>query len=189
MAINELGPQDLFVLDNMLRKHKALPIVGTHGFLTAAASSPKARDIDELLPFLFGGELPPILDDQKEILSKLLNALYLSIQQQLANNIENFSPLDFLKKADEVTQQAQEKALNMWCLGYLQGMRLDVEYWRESQDGEVDQYFYPMILLAGDTSRIASSLDGVTQEHIHEALQQARDNLLNAIMSIYQVTH
>jgi yecA family protein len=185
----ELSAHDLFVLDNLLRKHKTLPIVGAHGFLTAAASSPEQRDIEELMPFLFGGELPPILDEQKENMQKMLNVLYKNIRQQLVGDIEDFSPLGFLKKAEELEKETQEKAINVWCLGYLQGSRLDVEYWREQQDAEVDKYFYPMILLAGDTSTIAENLEGVTQEHIEAALQQAREHLLDAVVSIYRITH
>lgn len=186
---SELSAQDLFVLDNTLRKHKTLPIVGAHGFLTAAASSHEQRDIDELLPFIFGGELPPILDDQKESLRNLLNGLYQDIQRQLSEDIQNFSPLDFLKKADEVEQEAQDKALRMWCIGYLQGTRLDVEYWNDTQGKSIDRYFYPMILLAGDIEKIASGVQGATQEEITTAQEKARGDLLSSIVAIYRITH
>ncbi len=189
MMLSELNAQDLFILDNLLRKHKTLPIVGTHGFLTAAASSVQHRDIDELLPFIFGGQLPPILDDQKQTLRNLLNVLYQHIQQELENDIDHFSPLNFLKKAEEVESETREQALQLWCIGYLQGTRLDVDYWRESHGAEVDLYFYPLVLIAGDTQQLALEDSSATSQAIEAALTKARNELLKSIIAIYRITH
>lgn len=178
----ELNAQDLFVLDNILRKYKTLPLVATHGFLTACVSAPEQREIDALLPYLFGGQLPPWQPNEADAAKNLITALRNNIEHELAHHLDRFSPLDFLKKAEEVGEDVQKGALKLWCVGYLHGSRLDADFWQKAENQQQQQYFIPMILLGGDEKDFPAELDPET------VLSEAADLLNDAVRALYRYT-
>lgn len=142
-----LNAQDLFVIDSLLRKYKSMPIVGAHGFLAANLCLPEPKTIEAILPFLFGGQLPPFEYDEKNILSNLLSVLQTSVEAQLNDQGDHFSPLDFLEKAEEVDEGVVTDALSLWCLGFIHGLRLEADYWDEHR--EFDSSYAVLMILAG----------------------------------------
>lgn len=142
-----LNAQDLFVIDNLLRKYQSMPLVGAHGFLTANICFPEPKTIENLLPFLFGGQLPPFEYDEQKTLTNLLSILQSSIEEQINTQGDHFSPLDFLQKADDVEQEVQSDALSMWCLGFIHGLRMEAHYWDDQK--QLDPCFAVLMILAG----------------------------------------
>lgn len=165
-----LNAQDLFVIDSLLRTYKSMPLVGAHGFLTANLCLPEPKRIDVLLPFLFGGQLPPFQYDEQQTLSHLLAVLQDSIEEQLNTQGNHFSPLDFLEKADEVEQDVVTDALSMWCLGFIHGLRMEAEYWDNDARAHLDPCFAVLMILAGKDDKD----------------DQAKDKLGKAVNTIYQ---
>jgi yecA family protein len=142
-----LNAQDLFVIDNLLRKYKSMPIVGAHGFLAANCCSPEPKKVEELMPFLFGGQLPPFEYDEQQTLTNLLTVLQVSVDEQLQKQGDQFSPLDFLEKADSVEKEVVTDALAMWCLGFIHGLRVEADYWENQPD--LDPAYAVLMILAG----------------------------------------
>jgi len=142
-----LNAQDLFVIDSLLRTYKSMPLVGAHGFLAANLCLPDPKPIDELLPFLFGGQLPAFQYDEQKTLTNLLAVLQVEIEDQLNIQGDQFSPLDFLEKADDVEKEIQTDALSMWCLGFIHGLRVEGDYWETRDD--LDPSFAVLMILAG----------------------------------------
>lgn len=148
VVMSTLNAQDLFVLDTLLRKYQTLPLVGAHGFLAATLCAPEDRPLVEVLPYLFGGQLPPFEYDEQQTVLNLLQILREDIQGQFEENIESFEPLAFLEKAKEVEAQVQEDAISMWCLGFLHGLRMDAEYWQQDESQKFDPHFAVLMILA-----------------------------------------
>jgi yecA family protein len=142
-----LNAQDLFVIDSLLRKYKSMPIVGAHGFLAANLCLPEPKPMEALLPFLFGGQLPPFEYDEQNILSNLLSVLQTAVEAQLNDQGDQFSPLDFLEKADKVDEDVVTDALSLWCLGFIHGLRLEADYWDAHR--EFDSNYAVLMILAG----------------------------------------
>jgi yecA family protein len=142
-----LNAQDLFVIDSLLRTYKSMPLVGAHGFLAANLCLPEPKNIETLLPYLFGGQLPPFQYDEQNTLTNLLAVLQASVEDQLNNQGDAFSPLDFLEKADEVEQEVVTDALALWCLGFIHGLRVEADYWEARE--RLDPAFAVLLILAG----------------------------------------
>lgn len=141
-----LNAQDLFVIDSLLRKYQSMPLVGAHGFLAANLCLPEPKSAEALLPFLFGGQLPPFEYDEQKTLSNLLAVLQTEVEEQLNTQADHFSPLDFLEKADDVEKEVVTDALAMWCLGFIHGLRLEAEYWENRS--ELDPAYAVLMILA-----------------------------------------
>lgn len=183
-----MDAQALYVLDVLLRKYHTLPIVGVHGFLTAAASSPEKRDLNTLLPFLFGGTLPILSDEDRSNLTNLLSALYVDIKKDLKTSIDSFQPLAFLNADDKTDADVEMKALQLWCTGYLHGARLDAEFWRMDEQFDISAQFSPFIILAGDDN-ISDVLEDAEIESTRSALKaKAQTGLADSIKTLYQYT-
>lgn len=183
-----LDAQALYVLDVLLRKYHTLPIVGAHGFLTAAASSPEKRDINTLLPFLFGGTLPLFSDEDRSNLMNLLTALYAGIEKNLSTSIDSFKPLAFLNADDKTDVDVEMKALQLWCTGYLHGARLDAEFWRLPEQGDITAQFSPFIILAGDDN-ISDELEDAEIQSTRASLKaKAQSGLADSIKTLYLYT-
>lgn len=142
-----LNAQDLFVMDSLLRKYKSMPLVGAHGYLAANACLPEPKPIETVLPYLFGGQIPPFEYDEQQTLTNLLAILQDAVTEQLAIQGDTFSPLDFLEKADEVEKPVVADALSMWCLGFIHGLRVEAEHWDPRED--LDPCFAVLMILAG----------------------------------------
>jgi yecA family protein len=142
-----LNAQDLFVIDSLLRTYKSMPLVGAHGFLAANLCLPEPKTMEALLPYLFGGQLPPFQYDEQKTLTNLLAVLQGSVEEQLNAQGDQFSPLDFLEKADSVEQSVITDALSIWCLGFIHGLRVEAEYW--DARSELDPSFAVLMILAG----------------------------------------
>lgn len=142
-----LNAQDLFVIDSLLRQYKSMPLVGAHGFLAANLCLPEPKPIENLLPFLFGGQLPAFQYDEQKTLTNLLVVLQDSIEIQLNTQGDQFSPLDFLEKAEDVEKDVVTDALSMWCLGFIHGLRMEAHYWDDQH--QLDPCFAVLMILAG----------------------------------------
>jgi yecA family protein len=162
--------------------------VGAHGFLTAAASSPEKRDLDTLLPFLFGGTLPIFSDEDRSNLMNLLSGLYVGIQADLNTSLDLFKPLAFLNADDKTDPDVEQKALQLWCTGYLHGARLDAEFWRMDEQGDISTQFSPFIILAGDDN-LSDELEDVKIQASRVALKaKAQESLKDSIKALYCYT-
>lgn len=180
-----LDAQALYVLDVLLRKYHTLPIVGTHGFLTAVASSPEKRDMVTLLPYLFGGTLPIFTEEDRSNLHHLLSALYTSIQENMQNALDTFTPLAFLNANDNTDTDVEGKALQLWCTGYLHGARLDAEFWRLDEQRDMAAQFSPLIILAGDDNFIDELEDADIQAARASLKRKAQERLLSSVRALY----
>lgn len=180
-----LDPQALYTLDILLRKYHTLPLVGAHGFLTAAASSLEKRDINILLPFLWGGTVPLFDQADQNNIHHLLSALYDDIKNELSTSLNQFTPLAFIKADKNADVDTENKALQLWCTGYLHGARLDAEYWRQDEQQALAAYFSAFIVLAGDDNLDEALEDEQIQAMRHTLKEKAKTSLNESVRKLY----
>lgn len=155
----ELDALDAFLLDRFPDEAEEtmghqdnegiLNISELDGFLTAIISGPTAISPDEWLPVVWGDfELQWQSLEESEAMVSLMLRHMSGIANMLMASPEDFNPIVLERE----TEEGVVTVVDEWCLGYMKGVSLAREAWREGGD-EVMEMMFPILLFSSARSR------------------------------------
>ena len=151
MTTSPMEDEDLTRLEDFLLSDQTpettMPLDMLEGFFAAVLSSPDEIDSAEWLPQVWGNEETPKYhsNDEEEEIKRLLLAFHRDVADQLSNEA-TFMPI-----WDGLDGEELKISFNIWCLGYVKGMELDVESWATiDNDSDTHAYLVPIMLGAMD---------------------------------------
>ena len=133
-----------------------LDISELDGFLTAIVSGPRALQPSEWLPVLWG-QFEPVwrsTDESEAIVSMVLRHMN-TIVQTLTKSPGAFVPIVLEVEEDEATVTSVEE----WCLGYMKGVGLAADAWRQGGEEAMDILFPIMVFTSEEGRNRLAELD------------------------------
>ncbi|MFJ4158014.1 UPF0149 family protein [Pseudomonas sp. NPDC089752] len=120
-----LSDKELDRLEDLLitygNDYSVLNLAELNGFFTALASSPARINPEHWLPAVAGGKVPKFKKPAHEEAYTALMLRYANqVEEQLANDLENFEPLFEESEAEEGPAIIMEE----WCFGYMRGTQV-----------------------------------------------------------------
>lgn len=126
-----------------------LDISELDGFLTAIVSGPRSISPSEWLPVLWG-QFEPVWTSKEEseaIVSLVLRHMN-GIIRTLTENPDDYEPIVLEVEEDEAMVTSVEE----WCVGYMKGVGLAADAWRQGGE-EVMEILFPIMVFTSDKGR------------------------------------
>jgi len=137
-----------------------LDISELDGFLTAIISGPRPILPSEWLPVLWGAFEPKWASAEE---SEAIISLVLRHMNGLVNTLTE-APTEFEPIVLEVEEgEATVTSVEEWCLGYMKGVGLSTDAWRQAGD-EVMEMLFPIMVFT--TSEGRNSLAGLEADEL-----------------------
>ncbi|MGM0594127.1 MAG: UPF0149 family protein [Pseudomonadota bacterium] len=185
----ELDTLDTFLLERFPDEQVAkvsdddntgiLNISELDGFMSAIISGPLALTPEQWLPVVWG-DFEPKWRDRAE--SEAMVSLLLRHMQDIATLLreapERFNPIVLEREeAEGVTTVVDD-----WCLGYMKGVALAQEGWREGGEAVMEMMF-PILLFSSEKSR--ERLAGIEPEEV-EVLKRSLGASARKVYAFWQ---
>jgi len=143
-----------FLLSELNRKREEEPVTLAflHGCTFSIVLTPEPLSVNEWLPQLFGGEMPPFdsIEDANKNLGVLMQIYNRMNQQRLEGSLH--CPFD----AARGTSPEWLDAIREWCRGFVCGIELRQEYWTQPDNAlnaeEINSATMTLIAIADDAA-------------------------------------
>src|SRR5262245_43147229 len=134
----------------LLAEDRGLSVEGVDGLFAALVCSPIEVRPEEWLPLVWGGE-PPEFITRKE--SQEAIALLTRLWNQVADSIEEgaFEPLFSTGEGPDGTDVVVP---HLWCLGFVEGMRVHESHWFDEANEELQDLVLPIGMVAMDAAAL-----------------------------------
>lgn len=147
---NPLSPYELQYVNTLLTHQGGLTLFETHGLLCAIISGPNLLPIPLWLNIIFGNE--KTFHSMNEINRVVRAIIWLShqINRTLIED-ELFIPLvDYQASRPKNFNLTEEQThhLELWCHGYLLGIALDLDGWRDIESEALASLVVSMVTIA-----------------------------------------
>ncbi|UOA30469.1 hypothetical protein DSM110093_00217 [Sulfitobacter sp. DSM 110093] len=170
--MQELANLDVFLCSND-SPDGCLMLSDLDGFLTGIACSPEMIPETEWIALALGGTL-----EVPEWVKQTIVALFGNILQKLLNDPPFVEPSFWLAPEGEVIAMD-------WCAGFIDAVSLRPRKWlRLTESGTQGHLMTPLMLHMLDDA--GSSLMGIPQEDLNQALDEAAEAIPEAVVGIYR---
>jgi len=137
-----------------------LDISELDGFLTAIVNGPRPLQPSEWLPVMWGGYEPEwVSTEESEAIISLVLRHMNGIVATLTESPKDFEPIVLEVEEDEAMVTSVEE----WCLGYMKGVGLASDAWRQGGE-EVMEMLFPIMVFTTREGR--ESLAGLEADEL-----------------------
>jgi uncharacterized protein len=152
-----------------------LDISELDGFLTAIVSGPRPIQPSEWLPVLWG-QFEPVWrsDEEAEAIVSLVLRHMNGIVSILTESPDEFEPIVLEVEEDDATVTSVEE----WCLGYMKGVGLAADDWRQGGE-EAMEILFPIMVFTSDEGR--KRLDELDADE----LKTLKSSIPSAVRKLY----
>jgi len=176
-------------LEEILQKdeERGLPVEGVDGFFAALACSPIRTKPNDWLPIVWGGAAPKWRSSHEE---QEAIGLLMRMWSQVTHNIKDSSFAPLMSAGTD--EDGNEVMLpHIWCMGFLEGMRVHQEYWFDDSNDELQELVLPIGMVAMDAAVMLGDTPESEDRLSQEKIDQFTDMLPDAVLALrdYWLAH
>jgi len=163
-------------------EERGLPVEGVDGFFAALVCSPILARPTEWMPIVWGGEPPEwkSTDEAQEAISLLMR-----LWNQVASSIDDgsFAPL-MSSGTDENDNEVMLP--HIWCMGFVEGMRVHEEYWFDESNDELQELVLPIGMVAMDAAIMLGDAPEIEERLPQEKVDEFTEMLPDVVLALHE---
>jgi len=166
----------------LTNEDRGLSVEGVDGFFAALVCSPFLAKPSEWMPIVWGGEPPEwkTTDEAQEAIGLLMR-----LWNQVASSIDDgtFAPL-ISTGTDEEGREVELP--HVWCLGFVEGMRMHEEQWFDENNEELAELVLPIGMVAMDAAVMLGEAPEDEERLSNEKLNQFADLIPDMVQELHR---
>jgi len=161
-------------------EERGLPVEGVDGFFAALACSPVRAKATEWMPIVWGGAAPEwkTTDEAQEAIGLLMR-----MWNQVTQSIKDGSYTPLMSAGTD--EDGNEVMLpHVWCMGFLEGMRVHQEHWFNENDDDLQELVLPIGMVAMDAAVMLGEAPEDEERLSQEKIDQFTDVLPDVVLAL-----